>query len=64
MFPLMQKNKSLIIILSLCALMLLYISYSLFWQREKNREHAEILHQRIVIPLQEIKDSYHAEKSE
>ncbi|MDC0857532.1 hypothetical protein OAP83_02330 [Rickettsiales bacterium] len=44
--------------------MLLYISYSLFWQREKNREHAEMLHQRIVIPLQEIKDSYHAEKSE
>ena len=57
----MQKNKGLIIMLTLCALMALYISYCLFWQREKNRDIAESRNQRLVIPIQQIKDSYNAE---
>jgi len=45
-------------ILALCSLMTLYIGYSFFWQREKNRDIAESNNKRLVIPIQQIKDSY------
>jgi hypothetical protein len=54
----MKKNNSLIMILALCSLMTLYIGYSFFWQREKNRDIAESNNKRLVIPIQQIKDSY------